>query len=1071
MKNVSNGFKQGIVQLGRQQNVEITYDDTTLNGEDINSINFSYDSGLLKSIMTGFVIDSNVSIPVETEINIKYGLLVDGSYEYIDYGTYIVYKSEKKEDTKSYEITAYDKMLNAMKEYTGMGLQFPITIQQYVISLANSMGIPYTPTEFTNYNNALENDPYASKDEVTGEESGIGYTYRDILDDIAEATATHPIIKNGELVLSWINQTNETINEDYLKDINVKFGKIYGPINSVVLSRSVSDNIYLKDEESIEENGLCEFKISDNQIMNNNNRDAYISGIFNKLRNVSYALNDFSSIGIMFLEPLDKYTVNIENVAYSCIMFNDEQNITQGLEENIYTNEPEQGVTDYMMADKTDQRLNQTTFIIDKANQKAELAITNSNQAISQVTTLTAEVGRIESEISEIAGVTKTATGNGEVELEGINTSEPINIKIHPQEIDIKALYPREDLYPSAGLFPHSRELYFINTTDGIVQKYDLPGDLLWLNNLVYDEFYLVYGDRSKGILQECYIIRKVGVDEQGNKYELETPVKEALATYPHIPLTEGNYRVVLKSNMTAYLYIELMANNLYTSQFATRQELSSAITQAIDEVNIDVDAKLENYSTTTELEGKINTSATEILATVRETYKTIDSANQDKIELQSAINLKADSATLGSYYTKDQSNSKFSTKAELTTGIGALQDGKIDKVTNKTNADSIISYINASADVINLNAGRLIINSGNFTLSSNGTATLTSATFNGGRINMYNSSNNVELSINSLGIVFYNNGNLQGWMYGSHIEGEPDKQGVYIALDSSSSFYSIAYYDTSRLHSALWFQKANTIQPDGKQGIYFNEDVYTRENAIFTNYDQTTYIANSTVRDRDELYDGIKFADLKHYNEFFDANSNWITMRVTDSIDFYGGSFTFNGYSVLTSESDGRLKHNIKNAQASALSQISQIEHRQFNWNKDNSKVDIGYIAQEVEKINPQLVIKTPQYDENKNIIDYTYSMNILNLVALCTKAIQELNDKVEGKSLLTGIKDKIKNGIENLNEVDYGTDIKYTRIEKIIPEKIEEYKKDGKIIKEKVKDEIKKIYSKGKLIEERNK
>lgn len=1070
MKNVSNGFKQSIVQLGRQQTVEITYDDTTLNGEDINSINFSYDGGLLKSIMTGFVIDSNVSIPVETEINIKYGLLVDGSYEYIDYGTYIVYKSEKKEDTKSYEITAYDKMLNAMKEYTGMGLQFPITVQQYVISLANSMGIPYTPTEFTNYNNALENDPYASKDEVTGEESGIGYTYRDILDDIAEVTATHPIIKNGELVLSWINQTDAVINEDYLKDVNVKFGKIYGPINSVVLSRSVSDNIYLKDEESIEENGLCEFKISDNQIMNNNNRDAYISGIFNKLRSVSYALNDFSSIGIMFLEPLDKYTITVENVAYSCIMFNDEQNITQGLEENIYTNEPEQGVTDYMMADKTDQRLNQTTFIIDKANQKAELAITNSNQAISQVTTLTAEVGRIESEISEIAGVTKTATGNGEVELEGINTSEPINIKIHPQEIDIKALYPREDLFPSAGLFPHSRELYFINTTDGIVQKYDLPGDLLWLNNLVYDEFYLVYGDRSKGILQECYIIRKVGVDEQGNKYELETPVKEVLATYPHIPLTEGNYRVVLKSNMTAYLYIELMANNLYTSQFATRQELSSAITQAIDEVSIDVDAKLENYSTTTELEGKINTSATEILATVRQTYKTIDSANQDKIELQSAINLKADSATLGSYYTKNQSDDKFSTKAELTTGIGTLQDGKIDKVTNKTNADSIISYINASADVINLNAGRLLINSGNFTLTSNGTATLTSATFNGGIINMYNSSHNLELQITGNGLYVYSNGVYAGSFNGGSYAGDTSQKGLAMDLSENSKYLSFTYQKENEDYFIFRYQKANSIGRTN-EGMYFSKDIFIDDHAFFTNYDQTTYIANSTHRNGNELYDGIKFADLKHYNEFFDASSDFITMRVTDSIEFYGGSFTFNGYSVLTSESDGRLKHNIKDTQASALSQISQIEHRQFNWNKDNSKVDIGYIAQEVEKINPQLVIKTPQYDENKNIIDYTYSMNILNLVALCTKAIQELNDKVEGKSLLTEIKDKIKNGMENLNEVDYGTDIKYTRIEKIIPEKIEEYKKDGKIIKEKVKDEIKKIYSKGKLIEERNK
>ena len=62
------------------------------------------------------------------------------------------------------------------------------------------------------------------------------------------------------------------------------FGQKYGVINSIVLSRSgESDNVYLRDEKSVAQNGLTEVKIVDNQIMNFNNRSDYLQGILNAL--------------------------------------------------------------------------------------------------------------------------------------------------------------------------------------------------------------------------------------------------------------------------------------------------------------------------------------------------------------------------------------------------------------------------------------------------------------------------------------------------------------------------------------------------------------------------------------------------------------------------------------------------------------------------------------------------------------------------------------------------------------------------------------------------------------------
>ena len=123
----------------------------------------------------------------------------------------------------------------------------------------------------------------------------------------------------------------------------------YGVINSIVLSRSgESDNVYLRDEESVAQNGLTEVKIVDNQIMNFNNRSDYLQGILNALNGLYYYLNDFNSTGILYYEVGDLYNVQIGENTYQCLMLNDEINVTTGIEEIIHTEMPEEGETDYV---------------------------------------------------------------------------------------------------------------------------------------------------------------------------------------------------------------------------------------------------------------------------------------------------------------------------------------------------------------------------------------------------------------------------------------------------------------------------------------------------------------------------------------------------------------------------------------------------------------------------------------------------------------------------------------------------------------------------------------------------
>ena len=99
---------------------------------------------------------------------------------------------------------------------------------------------------------------------------------------------------------------------------------------------------------------------------------------------------------------------------------------------------------------------------------------------------------------------------------------------------------------------------------------------------------------------------------------------------------------------------------------------------------------------------------------------------------------------------------------------------------------------------------------------------------------------------------------------------------------------------------------------------------------------------------------------------------------------------------------SDRRLKKNIKKSTIEALKIINKIQHVQYEMKKDNTYYDVGYIAQDMEKINSNFVMKrekTEEYEER-------YYINMLPILATATKAIQEQQEQI----VLLQAKDKQK-------------------------------------------------------------
>ena len=404
MKTHTTEFKNEIKEFGREIDSIITY---TLNNEvielsddELNSVTPHYKSAILKSIMKQLDIDTNIEIPAGTIVNYKFGVKVRDdevddeiendyrkNYDYINYGNYIVKEVEKQEDTDSYSIKCYDKLLLTMVDYTSLDITYPITIDNYIKAICDHFGYTFKnyQTIYPNYDKEIPKELYLTYNDETEKWESLNYTFRDVLDELAQVTAGTICINENddELEIRYITETNDTINEEYLKDINVNFNEKYGPINTIVLSRSAgSDKIYKSYPADLSDDEKNAIEIADNQIMNSDDRDEFLPDILDQLKGLEYYLNDFSSTGIGYYNMCDKYNISITKydgeedeegttVIYPCVMLNDEFSVTQGdVSENIHTDMPEETDTEYKYTDTTDKRRNRTTLIVDKQNQQ-----------------------------------------------------------------------------------------------------------------------------------------------------------------------------------------------------------------------------------------------------------------------------------------------------------------------------------------------------------------------------------------------------------------------------------------------------------------------------------------------------------------------------------------------------------------------------------------------------------------------------------------------------------------------------------------------------------------------------
>ena len=687
MKAHSNNFKESITLLGKELSSIITY---TLNGEEIelgneelNSITPVYESGILESAMKELDIDSNVDIPIGTIVNYQFGLKVGNDYEYLDYGNYEVYSSEKQEDTNSYKLVCYDKMLKAMKDYEQLDITYPITVRDYISAICTKIGVEFANENdtFTNYDKNIPREFYLEYDEDEEEYKSMGYTYRNVLTELAQVTASTICINSEDkLEVRYISDTHDTINEDFLKDVNVNFGQVYGPVNSIVLSRSAdTDFIYKQDEESIEENGLCEIKISENQLLSLNNRAEYLDGIYNRLNGLTYNLNEYISTGIMYYDLCDKYNITIGEKTYSCIMFNDESKVTQGLEEKIFTEEPEDNETDYTKSSKDQIRNNQTTLIVDKVNKEIKAVVEEIGDRSSSQTTIAQDINSINEALSQVAVISKDEEADGVLIMTGLAEMPVVELHIYPKgEYDLLNRYSAQ--HSVIGAYKMNRPVLVFYNGDKSYQ-YQLPR--LYYYNNTYDEFVL---DNN---VKKAYIIHRIGFNQQDEKYILPEEVEEELdINTNNWVIGEGTNTIFIpgydgSQNRFAHIRVKALLQNDLTSSFATEVYVDRSIEISEEGIMSDVS---NTYATKTELGDTERTLNANITQAVTDAEASINLSVSETLSDVLDDNNKVTGASVALAVNGEGSNVKISADHVNINGVVSandrfkiLQDGSME--------------------------------------------------------------------------------------------------------------------------------------------------------------------------------------------------------------------------------------------------------------------------------------------------------------------------------------------------------------------------------------------------------
>lgn len=639
-------------------------------------------------------------------IGVKYD---DDTQEMLNIGKYIVESEKVGETIKNgeYKGYSYGTKLDAIYKCEIQDL-VNSTIGDFYIDACRQAGLTPLKTTFDNSNILVGGNPFTNNE-----------TIRTVISNCAQAGCYFVTIDNENIDLEWFSsEVDETFTKNDYNELEKN--QRFGPVNCVVIGEAAIDgsNYTEQDNVSILEYGETQISILDNYFLNTEEkRRQAMPIIWNKLNGFQYYTYKLTtSLGKPYLKVGNKLSIEDDNGIY----FNTYILTNKFTYDGSFSSElSATGLSTTQQAIKNTKQTMSTAYrnvqrTVDRVNGEITDVIHTVDGQNDKISKITQTVDEINQKISDIADITTSGeTSYGSLTLVGVNQSEPILVNVRPINNNISYLYPNSGLFPDSKLFSKTRILRFYNNTTKQTINYEIPDDLLYYDEEHYDEFRLDYE------AQECTITKKCKYNSDGT-VGLLSQQKTETYDYPLIQLEDGSYTISLLGYENGYLSVRLMASNIYTSQFATKVELNSSITQTSKNINLSVDEKLSNYSTTTQMNAAIDIKANEINQVVSKKVgndEVISRINQTP----ESITINANKLNLNGYVTV----SDLSTSGKTTINGSNITTGTIDAL--KVNVTNVVAKSVAAENITGTTiSGKTI---------SGGTITGTTVNTNNGKI------------------------------------------------------------------------------------------------------------------------------------------------------------------------------------------------------------------------------------------------------------------------------------------------------------------------------------------------
>lgn len=326
------------------------------------------------------------------------------------------------------------------------------------------------------------------------------------------------------------------------------------------------------------------------------------------------------------------------------------------------------------------------------------------------------------------------------------------------------------------------------------------------------------------------------------------------------------------------------------------------------------------------------------------------------KVEVTTAIENTADSILISAKeeavaYTDSQLTS-YATKAEIKVKTDSIES----EVKKKINSSEFSTKITQNAYYV-----RLAWNKNSSYIQ-----------FESSTLAIYDWSSYKLMSLGANGCYFYRTGTELGMMGTNYLIQNPDCKGIVFDLSSMSGYLA-------------WCAKDTASQSDWTLKLAYYNDDSVKNRGLHLLCDTYAY-GNLWINDNSKFKSYNNSCDLGISSSGKTIISTWsdgtIAAFQNELVDFYA-HIDMHKWKVKN-ESDLRVKTNIQDTAIDCLKVLNSVDIKEFDW-IETGKHDIGIIAQQLQKVAPELVFT----DE----VDGHLSINTMNLIFYLIKAVQQLS------------------------------------------------------------------------------